>query len=277
VEILRGRGIWSFELRYGAPRDVADATAELEALRYTAAWLPDVGGDLFTPLENLLAATSTMTIASGIMNIWFHTPADVDAWWSGLADERRARVLLGIGISHAPLIGEPWARPLATMNEYLDGLDAVGVPKEQRCVAALGPRMLELARERSAGAHPYLVTPEHSAFARSILGDAGLFVEQGVVLNTDAHEAREIARKALDGYTGLPNYVNNWKRLGLSEDEITTRSDRFVDSLIAWGDVDAINERIDAHYKAGADHVCLQVLNDRDVSMDRDAWRVLSP
>jgi probable F420-dependent oxidoreductase len=276
-DVLSGRGVWSFELRYGDPIEAADAAVQLEGLGYTAAWLPDVGGDVFAPLENLLAATSTMTVASGILNIWFHTTTDVGAWWKGLSADRRARMLLGIGISHGPLVGERWSRPLAVMHEYLDGLDAAGVSREQRCVAALGPKMLEVARDRSAGAHPYLVTPEHTAFARSILGDAGLFVEQGVVLNSNDREAREIARKALDGYTGLPNYVNNWKRFGLSDDDITTKSDRFVDALVAWGDADAINERIVAHHEAGADHVCIQVLRDGGMTMDRRAWQALAP
>jgi probable F420-dependent oxidoreductase len=277
VTVPSGRGVWSFELRYGEPAEVAEAAVELESLGYTAAWLPDVGGDLFSPLDNLLDATSALTVASGILNIWYHTPVEVETWWKGLRDDRRSRVLLGIGISHGPMIGEKWGRPLAVMNEYLDGLDAAGIPSEQRCVAALGPKMLELARDRSAGAHPYLVTPEHTAFARSVLGQSGLFVEQGVVLRTDGREAREIARRALDGYTGLPNYVNNWKRFGLSDDDIASRSDRFVDALVAWGDADAIDERIEAHERAGADHVCIQVLNDGGMSMDRGAWRALAP
>jgi probable F420-dependent oxidoreductase len=272
-----GRGVWSFELRYSEPSAVADAAAELESLGYTAAWVPDVGGDLFTALDNLLGATSTMTIASGILNVWYHTPAEVATWWDGLTADRRGRVLLGVGISHGPLIGERWRRPLAVMDDYLDGLDAAGIPQHQRCLAALGPKMLELARERSAGAHPYLVTPEHTEFARSILGEAGLFVEQGVVFRNRADEAREIARNALDGYVGLPNYANNWKRFGFTDDEIASKTDRFVDALVAWGDLEAINERVEQHYKAGADHVCIQVLDEPGASMNRAAWRALAP
>jgi probable F420-dependent oxidoreductase len=218
-----------------------------------------------------------MTIASGILNVWHHSIAEVGAWWDGLSDDRRGRVLLGIGISHGPLIGEKWRRPLAVVSEYLDGLDAIGIPTEQRCLAALGPKMLRLAHDRSAGAHPYLVTPEHTELARSIIGDAGLFVEQGVVFETHADKAREIAREALDGYVGLPNYVNNWKRFGFTDDDVATKSDRFVDALVAWGDADAINERVEAHNKAGADHVCIQVLNERGAPMNRGAWRALAP
>jgi probable F420-dependent oxidoreductase len=270
--------VWSFELRYFDPTEVATAAAELESLGYTAAWLPDVGGDLFTPFGNLLSATSTMTIASGVLNVWHHTPAEVGTWWHGLPEEQRDRVLIGVGVSHGPLIGDAWGRPLAVMQEYLDGLDAAGVPKERRCLAALGPRMLELARDRSAGAHPYLGTPEHTAFARSILGDdAGLFVEQGVVFETDATKARAVARATLDGYAALPNYVNNWRRCGIEDADIEARSDRLVDALVAWGDADAINERVEAHRAAGADHVCVQVLNERGAPMNRAAWRALAP
>jgi probable F420-dependent oxidoreductase len=134
--------------------------------------------------------------------------------------------------------------------------------------------MLELARDRTAGSHPYLVNPEHTAQARAILGDKGLFVEQGVVLETDADKARTIARKAVSIYTTLPNYVNNWKRLGYSEDEIQNTSDRFIDEVFAWGDADAINERIEAHRAAGADHVCIQALSDEGVPAI-DTWRAL--
>ena len=269
--------MWSFELRHFDPAEVADAAGELEALGYSALWIPDIGGPVFEALDRLLAATSTLTVATGILNVWKHTPADVGRWWSGLAADAQARLLLGIGISHAPLIGDSWGRPLAVMQEYLDGLDAAGLPAEHRCLAALGPKMLGLARARSAGAHPYLVTPEHTALARAALGDAGLFVEQGVVFETDPEIARSIARGTLDGYCGLPNYVNNWKRLGFTDDDVETRSDRLVDALVAWGDADTINERIAAHRAAGADHVCVQVHNAPGAPMNRDAWRALAP
>jgi probable F420-dependent oxidoreductase len=278
---LTGTGLWSFELRHHDPGEVADAAAELESLGYSAVWIPDIGGDVFTPLEHLLASTSTMTIATGILNIWMHTAAEVAEWRAGLADDRRERFLLGIGISHAPLIdpqpGMSWERPLATTRAYLDALDLGGVPVDARCVAALGPKMLELARDRSAGAHPYLVTPEHTALARGILGDAGLYVEQGVVFETDPAIARDIARQALAGYCGLPNYVNNWKRLGLTDDDVERRSDRLVDALVVWGDADTIATRVQEHRDAGADHVCIQVLNAPGAPMNRTAWRELAP
>jgi len=274
---LTGTGVWSGELRFGDVAEAAALAAELESIGYTAAWIPDLGGDLFGPFSNLLAATSTLTIASGIMNVWHHPPAEVGEWWAGLPADQRSRVMLGVGISHGPLIGEQYGRPLATMAEYLDGLDAVGIPQEQRCIAALGPKMLELARERTKGSHPYLVPPEHTAFARSVLGDAaGLYVEQGVVLETDADAAREIARNAVAFYLTLPNYVNNWKRLGYTDDEIQGCSDRFIDEIFVWGDADTIRERIAAHLAAGADHVCIQALTAPEGSAAA-TWRALRP
>jgi probable F420-dependent oxidoreductase len=275
---LSGTGLWSFELRHHDPGEVAEAVAELEALGYSAVWIPDIGGDVFTPLAHLLASTSTMTIATGILNIWMHTAAETSEWRNGLPADQRDRFLLGIGISHAPLIDtddRTWDKPLARTRRYLEELD---VPKEARCVAALGPKMLELARDESAGAHPYLVTPEHTAIARGVLGSgAGLFVEQGVVFETDAEQAREIARQALGGYVILPNYVNNWKRLGFTDEDVETRSDRLVDALVAWGDVDTIAARVQQHRDAGADHVCVQVLNAPGSPMNRTAWRELAP
>ena len=275
-----GVGIWSFELRYNDPAVAAEMAAELEALGYTALWIPDVGGDVFGPLERLLEATSSAVIATGILNVWMHTAADTAAWRAGLTDDGRARLLVGIGISHAPFIdaqpGMTWERPLATMATYLDALDEHGVPADGRCLAALGPRMLDLAASRSLGAHPYLVTPEHTAMARERLGDARLFVEQGVVLETDPEAARAVARQALSVYTGLPNYTNNWRRLGYTEEDVTGPSDRLVDGVVAWGDVDTIAARVRQHLDAGADHVCVQVLTPPGTTA-RPAWRELAP
>ena len=276
---LTGLGVWSGELRYGEAAEAAADAVALEGLGYTAGWIPDVGGPLFEAFDNLLGATSTLVVASGICNVWFHPPTEVGEWFAGLPADQQARVMLGIGISHGPLIGESYGRPLATMTEYLDGLDAVGFPVEQRCIAALGPKMLELARDRTAGSHPYLVTPEHTAFARDLLGpDKGLFVEQGVVLETDAEKAREVAKAAVSFYLTLPNYVNNWKRFGYTDDEIQSCADRFIDEIFVWGDADAIAERIAAHRTAGADHVCIQVLGASQAPGGNLAvWEDLAP
>lgn len=278
---LTGTGVWAHELRYGDPAEIADLAAELEDLGFSALWVPDVGGDLFGSLDTLLAATSSTVIATGILNVWMHTPAETAAWRAGLAEPDRERLLLGIGISHASFIdaheGLSWDKPLTTMRTYLDGLDEGGVPREARCVAALGPKMLELARDRSAGAHPYLVTPEHTALARETMGpDALLAVEQGVVLDTVPDAARAVARNALSIYATLPNYTNNWKRLGFTDEDVETLSDRLVDALVAWGDVDAVGARVQAHRDAGADHVCVQLLAAPGEPVDRDAWRRLA-
>jgi probable F420-dependent oxidoreductase len=265
--MITGTGIWSGELRFGDPAEMAEAAAELESWGYTALWIPDVGGDLFGALDRLLGATTSVTIATGVLNIWHQTPEATAAWWSAQPPAVRDRTMLGLGVSHGPLIGERWSRPLAAMREFLDALDEADVPApervpaDRRCLAALGPKMLELARDRAAGAHPYLVTPEHTARAREALGPGALLApELGVVLETDPDAARAVARQAVAGYTSLPNYVNNWKRLGFTDDDVASLSDRLVDALVAWGDADAIAARVAEHRSAGADHVCLQAL-----------------
>jgi probable F420-dependent oxidoreductase len=277
--VLHGTGVWSPELRYSDAARVAELAAELEALGYSALWIPDVCVDLFTALDRLLAATSTTTIATGILNVWMHDATDTASWWTGLHDDAtRARVLLGLGASHAALIGEPWRRPLSVVRDYLDALDATGaVPPPSRCLAALGPKMLELARDRTAGAHPYLATPDHTARAREILGPEALLApEQGVILDTDVARAREVARTNVQGYAQLPNYANNWRRSGFTDDDIEQITDRLVDALIVVGDVDTIAARVAAHRDAGADHVCIQVVGERGGPAPLAAWRELA-
>ncbi len=273
-------------LRYGDPAQTAAAAAELESLGYSALWIPDVGGDLFGPLANLLAATTTATIATGILNVWMHTPDEAAAQHARLTAEHGARFLCGIGISHRPLIdhvNEPgtYQKPIDTMSNYLDGLDAAATPLavDDRVLAALGPKMLELARTRTAGTHPYLVTPELTAKARAGVGPDGLVAsEQGVVLETDPTKAREIARAHLATYLGLPNYSNNWKRQGFTDDDIANGgSDRLVDALVVWGDEAAIAARVQEQRDAGADHVCVQVLTSDPRALPTDEWRALAP
>jgi probable F420-dependent oxidoreductase len=274
---LTGTGIWSSQLRYDEPAAIADEVAELESLGYRAAWIPDTGGEVLDALDRLLEATTTMTIATGILNIWMHPAGEVAEWWSALPDDRRSRVLLGLGVSHPRLIGEKWGRPIAVMTSYLDELDEAGLPASARCLAALGPKMLELARQRSAGAHPYHTTVEHTSFARKAIGpDALLSPELPVVLETDPERARGVARQGLEHYVVLPNYTNNWRRLGFTDDDITGPSDRLVDALVAWGDVDAIASRVADYRAAGADHVCVQVVTERGRPAPRDQWRALA-
>jgi probable F420-dependent oxidoreductase len=275
-------GLWSVQVRFQPPEIGAEAVAEAEALGFKTVWVPGgVDSGVLGDLDRLLDATSKLKFGTGILNIWKHEPADVGAWWKAETPERQSRLLLGVGVSHGPLIGEAYQTPLAKMKGFLDGVQAAGMPAERLCIAALGPKMLELAAARTAGSHPYLVSPEHTAYARRVMGpDALLAPEQGVILERDPAKARAIARAAVSMYLPLPNYVNNWRRSGFSDDEITQTSDRFIDHVFAWGDVKAIGERAKAHLDAGADHVCLQVLmggmGEGDSATERAVWRELA-
>lgn len=255
-------GIWSLEMRFGDPAASSAAAKELESLGYGAIWIPG-GIDDGAPVEvaRLLDATSQITIATGILNIWKHVPAELAAWFKALQPSHQARTLLGLGISHGPLIGEKWGKPLAVTTQFLDGLADADMPLDNVCLAALGPKMAALSGQRTAGAHPYLVTPEHTAQTRKILGDGALLApEQGVILEENPAKAREMAIEALAHYARLPNYRNNWLRLGFSDAEIDAFDDRFLHAIFAIGGVDQVVDRVQSHLDAGADHVCLQVI-----------------
>jgi probable F420-dependent oxidoreductase len=278
-------GVWSGALRYGDRAPAREAAAELEELGYGAAWLPGgVGGDIFDAVEALLGASTRMVVATGIVNLWMHDPAETAARYAGIAAAQPERFLLGLGVSHRPLVdaNDPgrYQHPLAAMQEYLDGLDAAAppVPVAGRALAALGPRMLELARDRSGGAHPYLVTPEHTYDARSVLGPAPLLApEQAIVFSDDATAAREIARAHLAIYLRLPNYVNNLRRLGFVDEDLRDGgSDRLADGIVSWGDEAAVVRRLQEHWDAGADHVCVQVLTSEPATLPRAEWRRLA-
>ncbi len=275
-------GLWSMELRFGDTTEAQQAAAEFDQLGYGALWIPGgIDGAVLEDVDALLSATERITIATGILNIWKHEPAQVAEWFNTLLPEQRDRVLLGIGVSHGPMIGEAWKKPLAATRDFLDGLEQAGMPADHLCLAALGPKMLALAGERTVGAHPYLVTPQHTATARDILGpDKLLAPEQGVILERDPVEARSLAREALAIYKDLPNYRNNWKRLGFSEEAMTEPvSDRLVDALFTCGGVEQVADRIQAHYDAGADHVCLQVIQGAlggDIGRLREQCRELA-
>jgi probable F420-dependent oxidoreductase len=283
---LDGTGVWSGELRRHADEaEVADAAAELDQLGYSAVWMP--GGEpdgVFNRLATLVRATRTATVATGILSIWVHDPEIVAAERAQLYDASEGRFLLGLGVSHAPLVDrdEPgrYRRPLTAMRAYLDSLDAAAppVPPEDRVLAALGPKMLELARDRALGAHPYLVTTEHTRVARKVVGPEKLVApEQGVVLETEPDRARTIAREHLTRYLQLPNYVNNLRRLGFEDADFEGGgSDRLVDGLVAWGDEGAIGERVREHHEAGADQVLIQVLTSGG-GLPREEWRRLAP
>jgi len=281
---LTGTGIWSGELRYGDAGRAADAAAELDTLGYDAIWIPDVGGDVFGAAENLLRATAKTTIATGILNIWMHDPADVAARRAAWDEIWQRRFLLGLGVSHQPLIDHNapgrYVKPYSKMVAYLDELDRAPVPSaaDARVLAALRPRMLELARDRAAGIHPYFVPTEHVASAREIIGpNRTIAVELAVVLDTDPTSARATARRHTAIYVGLPNYTNNLRRFGFGDDDFTDQgSDRLVDAIVAWGDVETVAGRVAALRDAGADHVCVQVIRP-DGELPLADWRELAP
>jgi probable F420-dependent oxidoreductase len=172
-------GIWSAELRHGDPGEVADAAAELDELGFGALWIPgEASGNVLGQVDLLLCATRRATIATGILNIWMHDPKDVGTWWRALPAEHSERFLLGLGVSHGAIIGKAYAKPLTAMKDCLALLSAEGIPAEKMCLAALGPKMMELAREETAGAHPYLITPEHTAISREALGPSPLLAPE---------------------------------------------------------------------------------------------------
>ena len=267
----------------GSWRDPDDpersVAAELESLGYGALWSSgrfDAG--LSPHFEHLLAATNHITVASGIVSIWAGAPEDVGPGVAALEDRFSGRFLLGLGASHGPAVPD-YARPYSKMVAYLDALDAQAtpVPPARRVLAALGPRMLELAAARSAGAHPYFVPVEHTARARSILGPGPLLApEVAVVLETDPVRARELARLYANIYLGLPNYTQNLRTFGFGDDDIVGGgSDRLIDAVIPWGDAETVTGAIRAHQDAGADHVCIQVVSDRQ-EFPLDGYRELA-
>lgn len=280
---LTGVGLWSSQLRYGNPEEAAEAATELDELGFTALWIPDVGGPVLDSVDNLLTATTRTVIATGILNLWMHEPADVAARYATLTERHGERFLLGIGVSHAPLIDskEPglYRKPLAATKAFLDGIDASAtpVPAANRVLAALGPKMLELSATRARGAHPYLVTPGHTRTAREVLGDGPLLLpEQTALLADDREQARAIGTDWLRSYLALPNYANNLLRSGFSEDDLSSVSDRLFDAIIAWGDEEAVLRRVQEHLAAGADHVCVQVITADPREFPREQWRRLA-
>jgi probable F420-dependent oxidoreductase len=276
-------GIWCGQPFWGVRGAVLEAAAELEQLGYSALWYRNAPG-VFDLARDLLDATQRVAVATGIASIWTHPPLEAAAAHHALQQAHPGRFVLGLGVSHPHLVDrdEPgrYSKPIEKVRAYLDALDAAPdpVPAEQRVLAALGPRMLALARERSAGAHPYLVPVEHTRRARQVLGEGSLLApEQGVVLETDPVRARSIARQHLAGYLQAPNYRNNWLRLGFTPDDFADGgSDRLVDELVAWGSLDDIRERIEEHYRAGADHICIQALTADPTALPRAEWRALA-
>jgi len=233
----------------------------LDELGYGAIWVGGSQGGELEGVERTLAATGRLAVATGIVNIWKDDPAVIAASYHRLAETYPGRFLLGVGAGH-PEATSRYTKPYEALVEYLDGLDEGGVPQSQRALAALGPKVLRLAADRTAGAHPYLVTPDHTRQARELLGPKVLLApEQHVVLDADLGRARALAGKALTQYLKLTNYTNSWRRLGFTDGDIAgLGSDRLVEGLVALGDAKQVAVRITAHLDAGADHVCIQLI-----------------
>jgi probable F420-dependent oxidoreductase len=271
-------GAWLTLLGMRSADEERAAALEIEALGYAALWFGEtpVNKEAFVHAGILLAATSRITLATGIASIYARDPAATNAAANALAEAYPGRFVLGLGVSHAPSVeqrGHDYGRPVKAMREYLDAFDRAEyrAPPPQHpapvVLAALRGRMLALARDRAHGAHPYLVTPAHTARARAVLGAGPVLApEQGIVLQTDPARARGVAREHLSNYLKLPNYTNSWREDGFGDADFADGgSDRLVDALIAWGDADAIGARVRAHLEAGADHVCIQpVIRDLD-------------
>jgi probable F420-dependent oxidoreductase len=282
-------GLWTRQLDLQPTQQVRATVAELEELGWGSLWCWEVfGREALTNAALLLGATRRLVIGTGIANIWARDPVTMVAAQRTLTEAYPGRFVLGIGVSHAPIVdarGHRYERPLERMRAYLDAMDAApwqGPPLAEepvRVLAALGPRMLALAAERSAGALTYNASPEATAAARSLVGPGPLLaVEQAVLVEQDPAEARRIAREFISFYLTLPNYVRAWERAGFGpEERADGGSDRMVDAVVAWGGPEHIMERVRAHLEAGADHVCLQVLESDPNALPMVGWRALAP
>ena len=256
-------GVWHGAQHYGP-----ELAAGLEQAGYGTLWLgssPEAG---LRDAEVLLAATSSVAVGTSIVNIWKSPAADVAASYHRLEDEHPGRFLLGVGIGHREATGE-YRSPYRTIVGYLDELDDAKVPADRRALAALGPKVLQLAGARTAGALPYLTTPEHTREARRILGGGVLLApEQMVVLETDTDIARATARDRLGPYLQLSNYTSNWKRFGFTDDDLADGgSDRLVDAMVLHGSAVEVAEGLKAHLEAGADHVAIQLLGHEGIDL----------
>ena len=281
-------GLWAVDFDLQPMSKSQEAIAQVEEMGYGAVWVPEATiREPFASTALLLSATKKIVLATGIASLHARTAQTMQAGWKTLTEAFPDRFLLGIGVSHAPMVQGvhkgTYDKPYSTMVEYLDAMDkgiffgAAPTTAPQRVLAALGPKMLKLAAERGAGAHPYFTPVEHTAFARETMGaNALLAPELAVVLETDATKAREIARKYMTTYTRLPNYTNNLKRFGFTDDEITNQEDRLVDAIVAWGSMDTVVAAVKGHLDAGADHVCIQVLTDKPGSLPMREWQELA-
>jgi probable F420-dependent oxidoreductase len=252
-------GVWTF----GTPK--TEQAAQIEKLGYGALWIGgSPAGDL-SYVEPILEATESLHVATGIVNVWKAPAEQVAEAYHRVEDAYPGRFVLGIGIGH-PEHTEEYRKPYDVLVEYLDVLDNLKVPTSRRVIAALGPKVLKLSAQRSAGAHPYLTTPQHTGEARNLLGPTVFLApEHKVVLARDAEASRKIGREAVDFYLNLSNYLNNWKRLGFTDDDLAKPgSDRLIDAVVAHGTPEDIVKQLNEHVAAGADHVAIQVLGGWD-------------
>jgi probable F420-dependent oxidoreductase len=273
-------GIWaSSRLWPDDPGELAEAAEELESLGYGSVWIGASTDELSLP-EAILAATTTLVVGTSIVNIWRNDPAILNASHQRVRTQFPGRFYLGLGSGHAAAAeatGQQYVRPISKLCSYTESLHAV--PRDERLFAALGPKALQAARDLTAGALPYLVPPAHTADARRILGPGRLLVaEQKVVLSADEAVARAVARKRVDQYLALPNYTNNLRRYGLTDDDFAGHgSDRYVDTVVVWGDENAIRAGVNAHLEAGADAVAVQALSESsDAGLPRAEWRAIA-
>jgi probable F420-dependent oxidoreductase len=252
-------GVWTF----GVPKP--EQAVEIEKLGYGALWIGGSPAGNLEYVDPILERTETLQVATGIVNVWTAQADEVADAYHRIEKAHPGRFLLGIGIGH-PEHTEEYRKPYDVLVEYLDVLDAAKVPTSRRVVAALGPKVLELAAQRSAGAHPYLTTPEHTGSARELIGPTVFLApEHKVVLTTDEAQAREIGRQTVDFYLNLSNYLNSWKRLGFTDKDVEKPgSDRLIDAVVAYGTPDDVATRLNEHLEAGADHVAIQVLGGWD-------------
>lgn len=282
-------GIWTNTLDAQPAAKAQEAARELERLGYAAIWFPEsVRREALSNAGLLLAATGRIVVATGIANIYARDAMTMAAGQKTLAEAYPGRFLLGLGVSHQPNVeqvrGHTYGKPVATMRAYLEAMSKAPyqsvepAEKPTTILAALGPNMLKLAAEQTSGAHPYFVPVEHTRQARKALGpNAMLAPEQAVVLETDADRARAIARGHTTHYLRLTNYVNNMRRLGYTEADVTGGgSDRLVDDIVAWGDLNTVTSRIRAHLDAGADHVCVQVITEDQRALPMEEWTALA-
>lgn len=281
-------GLWTFDLDMQPMKAAQEAISRIEGMGFRTVWVPEaVGREPFASTSLLLSATKSMILATGIASLHARTAMTMQAGWKTVSEAFPDRFVLGIGVSHQPMVegvhGNAYDKPYSTMVKYLDAMDrglyfaAAPTTEPRRMLAALGPKMLKLAAERSMGAHPYFVPVEHTVVARAALGpDAMLAPEQVVIFETDPSKARQIARQYMSTYLALPNYTNNLKRLGWSEEDITGASDKLVDAICAWGTTEQAVARVKAHLDAGANHVCVQVLTDAPGTLPFSQWQELA-